>query len=117
LLPLKTALALATPTVRQPQFRSSSPTMTAAAFGQSSVTIPAKFAGGCVPRPGAMFTPNPFSTRPISAAQMFTFTASLPISAMAARTGFNERGEMHVDSTPRRRRDRFNFSIVGSFGR
>jgi hypothetical protein len=61
-----------------------------------------------------MFTPNPFSTRPISAARTFTFTASLPVSAMPARTRFNERGEMHVDSAPRRRRDRFNFSIVGS---
>ena len=69
-------------------------------FGQASLTIAgnSQVAGFLDQAP--FFTPNPFSTRPISAARTLTFSSSIPVSVMAARTRLNERGEFMLTALP-----------------
>src|SRR5207247_9478960 len=68
-------------------------------FGNSSITIPANSQVAAFLDQTPFFSPNPFS-KPIGAARTFTFTSSLPVSALALRTRFNERGEFMLAALP-----------------
>jgi len=68
-------------------------------FGQSSITIPANSQVAAFLDQTPFFSSNLFS-KPISAARTFTFTSSLPVSALTFRTRFNERGEFMLTALP-----------------
>jgi len=97
--PVNTAVALVNPNSQPAVVSLAFTDDNGSDFGQSTITIgPNSRLAGFLNQQ-LFFTPNPFQ-RPVGEARTFTFSSTLPVSAFAIRTRFNERGEFMMTTLP-----------------